>query len=624
MDELTHKTINGFTLLRKLGEGGMAEVWYAENKIKKAVAVKLIKEEFIKMPAVVKRFENEATIMVQLNHPNIRQVIDFGNINERPCIIMEYLEGKDLKEMLIQGGHFTDAQLQKWWNEIIDALNYTHEQGIIHRDIKPSNIFITQRGQLKLLDFGIAKVRDSISHTQTGTQIGTLLYMSPEQVRDSKHIDKKTDIYSLAVTFVHMLTGKTPYDITKDSDFDIREKIVYRPLKLDGIAPHWQLFLTPYLEKDFQKRPPLLPFTDAQIQTGTTESPKTDDTKIDIVIGGTPDKPQTPKLPIDDTKVDIPTPTPPFHLYPKSSPIFWFIGIAGIIIITLLIWQPWNRLGTERSRSAEEIPTITTNLIDNITETSATAGGHISSDGGATVTERGVCYSTSSMPTTSNSKMAAGTGTGSFTTNLSGLTESTTYYVRAYAINSAGTAYGDDINFKTQNSNYGTVTDSRDSKTYKWVRIGSQVWMAENLNYSTGNSRCYDNSSSNCNTYGRLYDWNTAKNACPSGWHLPSDAEWTTLTNFVGSDAGKKLKSTSGWNNGGNGTDANGFTALPGGYRGGSGTFSSFGFNGYWWSSTEYGTAYAYYRSMDYGNSGVDRDIDDKGYGWSVRCVRDF
>jgi len=167
--------------------------------------------------------------------------------------------------------------------------------------------------------------------------------------------------------------------------------------------------------------------------------------------------------------------------------------------------------------------------------------------------------------------------------------------------------------------------DSRDGKTYGTVKIGNQIWMAENLNYITSSgSWCYDNNTSNCDKYGRLYDWETAKKVCPSGWHLPSDAEWSTLSNFVGSDSGKKLKSTSGWNSSGNGTDAYGFTALPGGYRYYSGNFSYIGDNGYWWSSTESGTTYAYSRGMGYNRSDVTRYDHNKPNGFSVRCVRDF
>jgi uncharacterized protein (TIGR02145 family) len=172
----------------------------------------------------------------------------------------------------------------------------------------------------------------------------------------------------------------------------------------------------------------------------------------------------------------------------------------------------------------------------------------------------------------------------------------------------------------------GTFTDSRDRKTYKYVTIGNQVWMAENLAYkpSSGNYWAYDDNSSNAAKYGYLYDWQTAKNVCPTGWHLPSDAEWTQLTDFVGSNPGTKLKAKSGWNSNGNGTDDYGFSALPGGKRSSDGNFYLIGSGGYWWSSTEGSTYYTWSRYMGSSNGGVGRYYYNKSWGFSVRCVRDF
>ncbi|MBO4646153.1 MAG: protein kinase [Bacteroidales bacterium] len=254
------KTIDGYTLQRELGRGGMAEVWLAENRIGKKAAVKLLLPQFCSDANVTSRFLTEAEVMVELNHHNIRQVYNYGDIDGRPCIVMEYLDGADLKARMNGGQKFTEQELEKWWNQLVDALNYTHARGIVHRDIKPGNIFVDSENNIKLLDFGIAKVRASISSTQTGQKIGTLMYMSPEQVKDSKHIDYHTDIYSLAVTFVHLITGKRPYDSDTSSDFEISEQIVYKPLDISGLPYSWQQFLSPYLEKDPKKRSDLKPF----------------------------------------------------------------------------------------------------------------------------------------------------------------------------------------------------------------------------------------------------------------------------------------------------------------------------------------------------------------------------
>ena len=254
------KQISGYTLQRLLGTGGMAEVWLAENAIGKKAAVKLLLPKFCGDETIIARFQNEAKVMVQLDHPNIRQVYDYGNLEGRPAIVMEYLEGDDLKTRMKRGQRFTDEELKRWWNQLVAALNYTHGKGIVHRDIKPSNIFLDKKGDIKLLDFGIAKNNEGGSGTLTGSTLGTRIYMSPEQVKDPKRVDYRSDIYSLAVTFVHLLTGQKPYDIDTSSDFEVMMKIVNTPLDLTGVSASWQGFLNPYLEKEPGNRPALRQF----------------------------------------------------------------------------------------------------------------------------------------------------------------------------------------------------------------------------------------------------------------------------------------------------------------------------------------------------------------------------
>ena len=170
----------------------------------------------------------------------------------------------------------------------------------------------------------------------------------------------------------------------------------------------------------------------------------------------------------------------------------------------------------------------------------------------------------------------------------------------------------------------GTMTDSRDRQTYKTVTIGTQTWMAQNLNYETADSYCYDDNASYCTKYGRLYTWEAATTACPNGWHLPTKVEFETLFTAVGgqSTAGKVLKSITGWDKNGNGTDAFAFSALPAGYWGGFGGYHNEGFDASFWSSTEDYSPNAYIMSLGYGG---DADLNGKlkGYGFSVRCLKD-
>jgi uncharacterized protein (TIGR02145 family)/uncharacterized repeat protein (TIGR02543 family) len=178
----------------------------------------------------------------------------------------------------------------------------------------------------------------------------------------------------------------------------------------------------------------------------------------------------------------------------------------------------------------------------------------------------------------------------------------------------------------TANPSGNTFTDSRDGKTYKKVVIGTQTWMAENLNYDVPSNTtdvCYNNKADSCEKYGRLYNWLTAMTACPAGWHLPLDAEWATLENYVGSPVGTKLKSTSGWYNNGNGTDQYDFSALPGGYGYSDGGFLNAGGLGLWWSATENDALYACGQHIHYNGDEGRGDRKEKTNLFSVRCVQD-
>ncbi len=212
------------------------------------------------------------------------------------------------------------------------------------------------------------------------------------------------------------------------------------------------------------------------------------------------------------------------------------------------------------------------------------------------------------------------------TNNSSSLTSSGSVKSSSSINGSSETVYQVEV-VDPGNVKKGTMTDSRDGKTYKTVTIGSQTWMAENLNYERACNSCYGNKAEYCTEYGRLYSWDAAMEACPSGWHLPTSTEWNILFTAVGgqSTAGKMLKSQTGWMNNGNGTDAFGFSALPAGGRDGDGYFDLFnvGDVALFWSSTDFG--YLYAKVMDL-SSRLDSAFLDgfhEAYDFSVRCLRD-
>jgi uncharacterized protein (TIGR02145 family) len=313
--------------------------------------------------------------------------------------------------------------------------------------------------------------------------------------------------------------------------------------------------------------------------------------------------------------------------------------------------------GTEHTFTTDPVTkaTLTTTNVSSINTTTAVSGGVITTDGGGTISEKGVCWSVNPSPTTDDAT-AAGTGTTSFTSNLSSLLTGTTYYVRAYAINEAGPAYGNQIIFNTKLADV-------DGNSYNVVIIGTQMWMAENLKTTKFNGGAaithqtsddawaqdsltltpaycsYDNSSTNMNTYGAMYNWFAvdAGNLCPTDWHVPTDADFNTLELHLGmsvadvnlygmrgTDQGAQLKNTSGWADGENGTNTSGFSALPGGYRYYyDGTFQAAGQWSYWWSSDELNADRAWYRRLDGNSSGVFRGAVNKPAGKYVRCVKD-
>jgi uncharacterized protein (TIGR02145 family) len=307
---------------------------------------------------------------------------------------------------------------------------------------------------------------------------------------------------------------------------------------------------------------------------------------------------------------------------------------------------------------ADERPVVVTKTVINITTSSATVEGEVKTQGTSNVIESGICWGTESNPTINDNKISTGTSIGSFSATITGLWGNSTYQVRAYASNTFGVSYGENLVFNTLPNNpteflnpsliYGTLQDV-EGNTYATIQIGTQTWMAENLKTSR-----YDNGSlipnvtddnewmnlttpAWCNlrnkqafdvTYGKLYNWYTvsAGNLCPAGWHVPTESEWTVLTDYLGGAyvAGGKLKAISNWNYPNvDATNETGFSGLPGGYREAlNGDYDGYRSYGTWWSSSDDSLGSPTFElvkslGISYSQSYL------KSYGRSVRCLKD-
>lgn len=337
----------------------------------------------------------------------------------------------------------------------------------------------------------------------------------------------------------------------------------------------------------------------------------------------------------------------------------FFIKITGLKPNTLYFVRAYatNELGTAYANeiSFTTLPVTTGTVItlqpSSISLNTALVKGKIIDDGDAAIIQKGVCWSTSSGPDIEHDPFTDnGIGTEDFTSNITGLSPGTKYYVRAYTINSEGISYGNEFSFNTKMSDI-------QNNLYSTITIGSQVWMAENLKTTRYNNNslipnvresndwmnlttpayCWFGNDIKNSDWGALYNWFTVQTGrlCPTGWHVPTDEDFKTLELSLkipsgeidvwywrGTDQGNQLKNTSGWAEGENGTNTSGFSALPYGYRfAGNGDFNGLNILTYWWSSG-YTDEYAIYRRVDGNESGIYRYATSKKGGKYVRCVK--
>src|SRR3954453_13682106 len=222
---------NRYRIERELAHGGMAEVYLARDEsLDRLVALKALFPEYAREPSFVERFRREAQAAANLNHPNIVSIYDWGQESGTYFIVMEYVEGRSLRDLIRSEAPLDANHAAEIPAEIASALAFAHRSGVVHRDVKPGNVLLTRSGTVKVTDFGIARAGASDGLTQTGSVMGTATYFSPEQAQGLP-VDGRSDLYALGVVMYEMVTGVAPF--TGDSPV----AVAYKHVREEAVAP---------------------------------------------------------------------------------------------------------------------------------------------------------------------------------------------------------------------------------------------------------------------------------------------------------------------------------------------------------------------------------------------------
>ncbi|VTT97312.1 serine threonine protein kinase : Putative serine/threonine protein kinase OS=Gemmata sp. Wa1-1 PE=4 SV=1: Pkinase [Gemmataceae bacterium] len=367
--DLTGRTLGDYQLLRRIGAGGMGQVYLARQlSLKRDVAVKLLRNDLATNPTALKRFQAEAEAVAKLNHPNIVHIHQIGEHAGTRYMVLEYVEGRNLREYLVRKGPPDLAVTLSVVRQVVLALQKAHEEGIVHRDIKPENILVTRKVEVKVTDFGLSRFFDGgkAAHnlTQSGVTLGTPLYMSPEQVQ-GKPVDHRSDVYSLGVTCYHLLAGEPPFKGV--TPFDVAIKHVQEtPRPLAEVRPDLPPDLCAMVHRMMAKAP------DARYQSAREILRDLVRVRDGLAVSATPPAPlsfsatQTNGVPVPSGAVPT-TPSATVPLtgpVPAAPPVRWgrwavaAVGCAASLAAGVLVYAKVNPPHDAGAAPAAGLPDI--------------------------------------------------------------------------------------------------------------------------------------------------------------------------------------------------------------------------------------------------------------------------
>ena len=377
------KQILNYKIDSLLGKGGMGTVYLGKHmKMERKVAIKMLHPDLSSNESLRERFKNEASALAQLQNAHIVTLYDFEESDEGLFLIMEYIEGMELADHINKvSGPINEKSAIHYFTQILDGFNYAHKKKVVHRDIKPSNILINSDDEIKIMDFGIAKIVDSEkSLTKTGTQIGTVFYMSPEQVK-GENIDRRSDIYSLGVTLFQMITGQCPYN-NDTTEFQIYNNIVNDPLPnpasiYPGASKHLARVIAKATQKNVEDRFQSCEefkkaLNDTALETVIKEPAATEAHKTQIKEAvSRPDTAETPKTQIKEAPL---TATP----NDKKKITTIIIGVCSFIFLIIVIFTFTTNSGYEEEvvdwgEYDNEDATLNQGTLDSIANINGTA-----------------------------------------------------------------------------------------------------------------------------------------------------------------------------------------------------------------------------------------------------------